>query len=178
MFLVAEVSQTHTGLSSLRDFPGSTSLKINQDNGCDEGEIISIRMRVTECIIMYGELVKSLDSKNSFLPLCFPKEANIKHHKFTIYRREVTTTVIATQPELDQCLKGILSTFTPKFSTTKRVVGLAIGGKKFETIFNRGPKVRDRVAILKLCHSTTCLIIQFHDISSPPFSLLRVPSTC
>lgn len=91
-------------------------------------------------------------------------------YKFTIDKREVTTTVIATEPELDRSLKDMLSSFTPKFSTAKRVVGLGIE-KRFETIYNRGPKVCDRVAILKLCHGTTCLIIQLHLMSSPPFSL-------
>lgn len=85
----------------------------------------------------------------------------------------MTTTVIATVAELDRCLKDLLSTITAEHSVSKRVVGLGIE-KRFETTFTNyctGSKVVDRVAILNLCHGTTCLIIQLHRMSSPPFSL-------
>lgn len=85
----------------------------------------------------------------------------------------MTTTVIATVAELDQSLKDLLSTITIENSVSKRIVGLGIE-KRFETVytnFGTDSKVGDRVAVVNLCHGTTCLIIQLHLMGSPPFSL-------
>lgn len=93
-------------------------------------------------------------------------------HKISIDGREVKTTVISSAPELDGCLKDLLSGITQKPSNIKSVVGLGIE-TSFGALHNEtGSKVTERVAILKLCHYTACLIIQLHPGSSPPCSLL------
>uniref|UniRef100_A0A7C9DAH5 3'-5' exonuclease domain-containing protein n=1 Tax=Opuntia streptacantha TaxID=393608 RepID=A0A7C9DAH5_OPUST len=107
-----------------------------------------------------------------FLVLCINRENMSITHKISIDGREVKTTVISTATELDGCLKDFLSAITQKPSNVKSVVGLGIetsfGGSHNEA----GSKVTERVAILKLCHYTTCLIIQLHLVSSAPCSLL------
>lgn len=87
-------------------------------------------------------------------------------YKFSIGKRQEKTTAVYTAPELDRCLKDLLSTI-PQKSGVKRVVGLHIV-KSFEDV---GDKVSERVALLTLYHGTTSLIIQLHLMSSAPCSL-------
>jgi len=92
-------------------------------------------------------------------------------HKFTIDRRELTTTVIATLPELYQCLKDLLSTITTEHSVSKRVVGLGIE-KKFEAMPLGRPQMLDRVKSVSR-HNLLYHPARPHDL--PSFLPLSVP---
>ncbi|KNA20348.1 hypothetical protein SOVF_052780 [Spinacia oleracea] len=85
-----------------------------------------------------------------------------------IENRVITSTVINTITQLDETLRNFLSTINQNPNNSKHVIGLDIE-KHFTS--DGSNQVAEKVAIVKLCFGTSCLIIQLLHIKEPPCSL-------
>ena len=90
-------------------------------------------------------------------------------YKVRVDNRTVTATVVKTIQELDTSLRKLLSNIrNNKNRDLKHIIGIDIQ-KHFK---NMGvPQVNEKVAVISLCFSTHCLIIQLLHMGKPPCSL-------
>ncbi|XP_021768595.1 Werner Syndrome-like exonuclease [Chenopodium quinoa] len=97
--------------------------------------------------------------------------------KVGLESRVVKTTVVKTIAQLDQSLRELLVSISQNVrgNTCKCVVGLGVE-KEFRPSSSAdgvggNHQVSERVAILKLCYGTSCLIIQLLQLKTAPCSL-------
>ncbi|CAO2826663.1 unnamed protein product [Amaranthus hypochondriacus] len=90
-------------------------------------------------------------------------------YKIRVDNRTITTTVVKTIQELDTSLRKLLSTIrNNKNRDLKHIIGIDI--QKHFTNFGVS-QVNEKVAVISLCFSTHCLIIQLLHLGKPPCSL-------
>ncbi|GAB4830601.1 hypothetical protein Ancab_020367 [Ancistrocladus abbreviatus] len=87
--------------------------------------------------------------------------------RFRIENRDVKTTVIPTESDLNATLGEFLSTIFN--DRRKRVVALDI--EKVYTSSRNGGRIDEKVSVLKLCTGCFCLLIQLLHFKSTPSSL-------